>query len=92
MVHVLRAVRMYRAFRGVLEERLKFKEEKNRDGTGRTITEKTEKGSKKELITQGLHLITTVLIILLTFLLYYFVCAFPVCVYMHDKLVNLKLE
>lgn len=70
---------MYRVFRGVLEERLKFKEEKNRDGTTRTITDKTENGGKKELITQDLHLMTTV-IILLPFLLYSFVWAFPVYV------------
>lgn len=55
---------MYGAFTGVLEERLNFKEEKNRDGTARIITEKTENGGKKQLITEGLHLITTVLIFL----------------------------
>lgn len=60
-------VRMYRAFKGALEERLKFKEEKNRDGTVRTIT-------------QGIHLITTVLILFL-FLSYNFVCSCPVHVY-----------
>lgn len=73
-------VRMYRAFRGALEERLKFKEGKNRDGTVRTITEKTENGGKEELITQGHHLITIVLI-LLPFILYNFMCASPVYAY-----------
>lgn len=71
---------MYGAFTGVLEERLKFKEEKNRDGTARIITEKTENGDKKQLITEGLHLITTVLIFL-PFLFYYFICGIScICV------------
>lgn len=75
-----RILRMYRALKGALDRKLKLKEEKNRDGTVRTITEKMENGGKNELNTQSLHLITTVLI-LLPFLLYNFVCVSPVYVH-----------
>lgn len=78
MFHVLRAVRMYRAFRGVLEERLNFKEEKNRDGTGRTITEKTEKGTDHSRPSLDHH--SSYFLINFSFVLFC-VCISCICVY-----------